>query len=546
MDAARLFDSSVFGLSAPKLESCLGLYLSADAAYLTSVRVTAGRPAIEHMLRLPIPQKGPAGKEVPGTTRTVALLNNELLTDPERMETVLRQAVGQLRPSSPNVVVSLSQQFGLLRYFTVPPMDSRFWRTAVPAEAKKHIPIPFNELMYDFQIHPVSPGADRQQKLGVLFGVIPKRNLDGLLGVLKRVGLTPIGVELAPCSVERLWDSLDGGQARPGSYAHVHIDNSEAMVLVSQNGWPILFRTVQLSSEASPSERRKIDLPGSIDFVRKQLGAAAPAQVRVSGNLRDMAGWNRALADEMESPVRLVESVKALGLKSEEWGAYAAIGGALRYLMPSALTIDLMLFGRISDEDRRGVYALFTAMVAAILVLGAISMLRYVRIAVATSQVARLRRQVNSISEFKNKSPSDIGEMLRQMEKRVEAVNSMILPRMQVTHMLESFAEDVPESVWINELEFSSSIGEGNGGRALAISGHAMGASMVAEQDLANQFREKLQADPRIDKIFVCGTPRTQSTPETRAGDAASPEALARARENRSTYAMECSFRNKR
>src|SRR6185436_8026888 len=117
--------------------------------------------------------------------------------------------------------------------------------------------------------------------------------------------------------------------------------------------------------------------------------------------------------------------------------------------------------------------------------------------------------------------------------------NSLIVPRLHMTHLLETLAEDIPDSVWINDLNFASSLGEAGSTRALSISGHAMGSSMVVEQDLANQFRQKLQEDPRIGKTFTCGTPRTTSSPELRSGGSAiAAEQLARMTENRSTYSM--------
>jgi hypothetical protein len=38
-------------------------------------------------------------------------------------------------------MVTLSHHLGLLRYFAMPAIDRRFWKTSVPLEAKKYIPI---------------------------------------------------------------------------------------------------------------------------------------------------------------------------------------------------------------------------------------------------------------------------------------------------------------------------------------------------------------------------------------------------------------------
>src|SRR5262249_4719986 len=155
---------------------------------------------------------------------------------------------------------------------------------------------PFDELVYDFQVRPLPVGPDKQARSGVLFGVMQHRNLSGLYTLIRTLDLTLLSIELSPCSVERLWDCMAGSKGAVSSYAHVHLESSDATVLLSQNGWPILFRTVQLTSEAGSAEQRQVDVSRSVDFAWKELGAQPPAEIRLSGTHHDLKGWSKVLS----------------------------------------------------------------------------------------------------------------------------------------------------------------------------------------------------------------------------------------------------------
>lgn len=513
MDLEQTFDTIVFGRLTPKLESCLGLFLSPDVLYLSEVRLKDGKPAVSQLLRVPIMQQQEASK-VSVEIRTAGSLNLEALANPGRLMGALKPALDQLNRHSSNVILSLSSQFCLLRYFTIPPMDRRFWRTAVPAEARKLIPIPFTELVYDYQIRPIASKSGQPMRYEVLFGVVHRSNLEGLGVLVEKLGLKLLGIELAPCSVQRLWDDLWPPESNDSSYASVHLEGGDGYVVLSQGGWPTLFRMVPLTPEAGPVERRKVDLSGSVDFASKQLGARPPTQIRLSGTNRDLKGWGQALTQEMGMPVRLLESAKMMGLKSEEWGAYACAGGALRYVAPTALTLDMRQYGRVTAEDRRAAYTLFSLVGIAAAVMTMIGTVRFVEGLFARNELSHLHRQINTVQEFRNKNTEQIQALTKEVEGKVDTVGAMAAPKPSLTEILQIIQEDIPPSVWISNLTYASPVGQkrGNGGRTLELHGSvAVPGSPADQEDMANQFRQKLQGDERFGKFFYCGTPAIEA-----------------------------------
>ena len=199
----QLIDTLAFGKAKPLTGPCLGLYLSPETLYIAETKPgKSGAMTVEHLVRIPIP---PEGKAASGTMT----MGTDFLADPVKVGGLIRQSMSSIRWNSKNVVVSLSHHLGLLRYFPMPVMDRRFLATSVPIEAKKYIPIPFDALAHDFQAESMPPDAAGKARLGVLIAVTQNKNLANISGLLTTLGLNLIGLEVAPCSVLRLWQTVD-------------------------------------------------------------------------------------------------------------------------------------------------------------------------------------------------------------------------------------------------------------------------------------------------------------------------------------------------
>src|SRR5579883_1435824 len=232
MAADELIEKLAFGTTRPKATHCLGLFLSPEVIYIAETRLDKGRIAVDHLVRIPVPQ--PDAAKTAGATGT---LNTDFLGDHAKLAGLMRESMSQIKWGTKDVVVTLSHHLALLRYFSMPAIDRRFWKSAVPLEAKKYIPIPFDVLSHDFQVSTIPPDASGKPRQGALIAVSQKKNLANVTALLGELGLNLIAMEVAPCSVLRVWETLDA-ETRSMSHGQVHFDGGNIRIVLADKGIP--------------------------------------------------------------------------------------------------------------------------------------------------------------------------------------------------------------------------------------------------------------------------------------------------------------------
>ncbi|MCL5011034.1 MAG: type IV pilus assembly protein PilM [Patescibacteria group bacterium] len=97
------------------------------------------------------------------------------------------------------VVADLPEEKSFLDILTVPTVDGAALDRAVQVEAESHIPVPLNDVYFDFaKIGAVSASAQE-----VLFVAVPKKTVDDCLAVLKMAGLQPVAMEPESIALNR-------------------------------------------------------------------------------------------------------------------------------------------------------------------------------------------------------------------------------------------------------------------------------------------------------------------------------------------------------
>ncbi|TBR22317.1 hypothetical protein EPO15_08320 [bacterium] len=536
MSLADSIEQLSFGRSLPRIDSCLGLYLAPDAIYLSEVKAEKGRPQVLHLLKLPMPAA--AAK----ATRTAGTLSAEFLPDVDKVAAVVSKALGEGSWKSKHVMVTLSSEFAILRYFTMPYIDRRFWKSAVPVEAKKYIPIAFTTLALDYQVYVLPPGADKKPRLGALFGVTQKKSLESLRQLVTKLGLTLVGTELAPVSVERLWDAVIPDTV--GSpYAQVHFDGGQIRTIVSDKGVPVFYREALLADDATVMDRRKVDLVACVDHTRKTTSLSELKSVRVSGQIGDIKAWQDAFAQDLGQPVAYQDVDKLLGLRGGQWGGYACIGAALRHLIEGPLTMDLSAIGKISDEDRRAattILALGGVFAAYFLLVGGF------RTYTLSSQQAELRRIMNSgggvYAAFKGKRAEDISITINSMRDKINSFGALTAQQTPLTRIFEIVAERIPDSAWVQDFKYQNPLSlDGKPSvRTLELSGGVSDKSRAIEQEVAYRFGDNLRADKRFTEAFLAIEPSVEAP---RTEGAASAEDAAK---KPTTYSIKCASQKAR
>ncbi|MBI4051778.1 MAG: pilus assembly protein PilM [Elusimicrobia bacterium] len=507
MEKAKEWLSQVFlGQSRLQLNSCLGIYFGQDSATIVVAQKKGGRPVLKQRLKVPFPA-------LPGRREDAApsaALKTSFVSDPAPLAAALEKAMEKISWSGKQVVVALSSQFSILRYFSMPMVEKRFWHRAIPLEAKKYIPVPLEEVAYDFHVT-VWRMPDGKQRLGILFGVVYKKVLEGVKEIVEKMGLVLAGVEPASSSAGRFLGGL--GSLSSEGVIRVHFDPAIAYILVSHQGIPVLSREVVLGEDIHGGERKRLDLAGGLDFVKKQIGGASFKSVRITGV--DVEMWKAHVASESGLPVEVEDITSVLGVKEGEWGALAGAGAAWKYLIPPAGDLDLTASGRVSEEEKTAVFTIWACGMALAGFFFLLGLVNWGLIYFKKQELTHLLRKTKAIEAFQGQKPEQIQTMVQEMRDQVNILEGFLSEEGLVYKKMQQLADNIPEGVWVKNFKYSFPMDTAITGRAnksLNIAGEVSSSDATQEVSLVNEFKKALDRDKDFHKdLPQCDSPSIQT-----------------------------------
>ena len=531
-----IVEQVAFGKEVRKPAPSLGLYMSPDTIYLAESHLDKdGKLVVDHLVRIPIPAA------VKGGPAANATMNTDFLTDPQKVAGLIRQSMSQMRWNAKNVRVTLSHHLGLLRYFSMPLMERRFLKTAIPLEAKKYIPIPFDVLAHDFQTVPLPVDAGGKPRVGVLIAVTQSKNLVNIQGLLDSLGLKLDGLEVAPCSVLRLWQGVDPIKDK-GAFAHIHMDGGNVRVMVSEHGVPVFFREVFLGADPTLNDLRKIDVAGCLSYIQKQLGIPGVVRVRVSGNVANIEEMRAAFSAEAGVEAVIQDTPSLLSVKSGDWGGYAALGASAHALVPTPMTLDLAASDRVSDEERQTARDVILIGGAAAIVLGCMGIFKSVTYTYRARELRKYPLAQDVKKVIGGKTNAQIDSQLLEMQKQLDQLKAVTpTDRPKLSAVLREIIGLMPEKLWVTHVSVLDPLLDAE--RApfhLTISGHVADQSVTDEQALAFKFKDDLLKSTLINRNFDVQI-SIQRAPSM-AGESLvglDPERLRRKLEERTEFSMD-------
>jgi hypothetical protein len=480
----------------------LGLFLSVDKIYLSQTHLEKDGLVLDQLLKIMIP-KGEARAPAPGNAAQMP--GADLLGDVNRIVDAVRPALAKLINPPQEVVVSLSPQLSLLRYFQMPAISQKFWKTAIPLEAKKHIPFPFHGLMHDFQVFPSGPLPDGHAAQGVLMAVASKSLEDSVKGLIAGLRLKLAALEVCPASPLRFLLAMDK-EARDQLCLWVHLDESRAWLIGFNNGIPLIFREADLLISGN-LDTRQLGLSGCVDFMSRKLGLGPVKKFFLSGSA---AGG--PIVETLSREAGLAAETRnhglSLGLKAGDWDSYAAIGGSMRYLAPSPTILDLSSLMRVTEGERRT--ARFILSIAGILsaIFIILGLWAGAQAFWKSRELSSLKRDTQIEALFKGKTTTQIKTMIADIEKKSSFLGASNSSGGALIDILKNISDTIPDNIWITNIHFTNPLAEGNSGRSMGrgiqmtISGHATTDSQMGEQEAARNFKEALSQAPVFRKLF--------------------------------------------
>lgn len=129
------------------------------------------------------------------------LIANDTILNADDLGKTIERSLGKPqfgRISTHRAVVSVPESKSFIRVINIPEMSEAQAENAVMFEAEAYIPLPMDQVYFDWQILQHKDG-----KMDVLIIASPKEFVDKYLALLEKVGLTVVGVEVESQSVVR-------------------------------------------------------------------------------------------------------------------------------------------------------------------------------------------------------------------------------------------------------------------------------------------------------------------------------------------------------
>lgn len=209
--------------------TCVGIDFGAGSMKLVQVRWTRQGPRLENYAVVPV---------LPG------LMEEGAVSDPASMGELLRSALGGMGLGQSVVGTCVGGPAILMRYINLPRVPPEEMRSAMRFEAPQHLPVPEDQLVYDFTPVPEATGVPEHQMAVFLAGT-HRKLVDSFLGALARGGLKAGAIELDCLSILRAlqWTGMVSETSQT-PLVLLDFGESGTRVSVMRYGVPMLSRTI--------------------------------------------------------------------------------------------------------------------------------------------------------------------------------------------------------------------------------------------------------------------------------------------------------------
>lgn len=373
-------------------------------------------------------------------------LNADFFSEKASWITAFKSAVKNVSWSTSSVVVTLSPQFAILRYFVMPFVERRFWNKSIPIESKKYIPVSFDEIVYDFAAYPLESGA----KLGVLFGLTQRKSVEFIVNILKSLDLQLTAVEVTPCSVERVFAFMDPKDH--ASKGYIHFSGGASLMLFSSGGYPVLYREADYEAASTLSERKRLDIKGAVQFVDRYVGGQEYKRLMLSGDGAD--AWKAVAEQESPMPVEIWDPAKAAALKGNVSAPFFSMGASMRGRVAEKLALDVSGISTAAMIEKQ----LQDYVWNVVFVLGGLllflSVLSQIRIMTMESKISAINSQMENASELEGNDEEAIRAKIEKMQANAKMLSVLVNDTDSLAPKLQVIAEKIPRELWLQDLQY--------------------------------------------------------------------------------------------
>lgn len=167
----------------------------------------------------------------------------------EQVVLAIKKAVeiaGPKAMKTKKVICSLPETKAFLRIISIPQMGDDELNEAIKWEMEANIPLPLEQVYYDWQIIPESLLAEKN-KTNILVVAIAKNVVDQTLAVLEEAGLDPVGLEIESIAQAR---SLILEKNEKNTVLIVDIGDRRTSFSVAKGGVPCFTSSIPLCGQS--------------------------------------------------------------------------------------------------------------------------------------------------------------------------------------------------------------------------------------------------------------------------------------------------------
>lgn len=475
---------------------CIGLYICLDAFYISQSVIKDNRIKVERFVKVPLAKIEGGIDAGPASAMNVDFFMSERVwLEP------LQNIIDKVKWDTKDIAVTLSPSFAVIRHFVMPFVERRFWRQSVPFEAKKYVPFSFEESIYDYFVYRFKDEQSGAAKLGVVFALTDKKISSAVSAGIDKLGLNLTSIEVSAVSSQRFFDVANTGKTSDGVF-HAHFDESSAYFLLSNNSVVLLFRVANFG-QSQMTERRRLGLRGSIDFIHKQLGSKIYEEIHLSGVNLDF--WKNAVEEDTKLKVKICQPGTFVNMKNTDWGTYASLGASIRQAMYSASDIDIRANVKEGLDTKAAVSFLWKTAAAVTLVFLAFFLYYQFRLSYLNIRISRAGKDTGLVAELKELSAGEIKSYITGFEERLELISAVNKEIAYFTPKLEAVVDSIPSRVWLENISYSHPVRSDTGRSSpdkMIISGYLSAKNKEEELALANEFKDRLQDESDISSIY--------------------------------------------
>ena len=441
-------------------QSALGIYISPKEIAIAQVNYQGNTAVqVEHLIKIPVEFEGADKVQRP------LVLNNSFFDEKAQWVNPFKQSLQKIDWKTKKVVITLSSHFSILRYFVMPAVERRYWSRTIPLESKKYIPVSFDEVSFDYVVHPNA--ADK--KLNVLFGMTNKKTIEFLINLLKSLGLELSSIESSACSIERLFSFIN---PKHDSNAYVHFSESMSYIIFSNDGCPVLFRENDMEGASGMTERKRLDIKGAQQFVGRYLGKKAYTNVMLSGD--NLALWQSVAEAESPIPVAQWEPSKLLNIKSNASSSLFSIGSSLKLNPKSKLPIDFsgISTAALMERNVQSYVKTLTIVLSAIILF--FTLFNQFQVYILSAKINKYYSIVGDVSEFQGMTADTVKSNTEMLQQNLRMIQTLLQGKDVLAPKLGVIAGVIPKYLWINEIFYTNPLGSSEmqaGSKALKITG---------------------------------------------------------------------------